>query len=624
MDKKIGIIANDRKLRDTIIGMFKNEVEQGDIIVDILDLEKMEEQGKILESKGAKAIIARGGGYYNTVGRVSVPVIHLKITTLDILHAINMASKYEKDIVLIIAAHEQFDLDEWKIMISRSVIVERFQGDQVKEGIEKIIGKYVDKKDEIVILGGGIPCSYAQKLDIKFVHLGATEESIYEGVRYARELIDGLYEQKYKNEVLKTTLDGVHDAVIAVDIEGRIIIYNERAKELLKKDNKDVVDRNLLDVYPELDFMMEVMRNKINKYNEIINLKRIVIAANISILNIDGHIHGVLCSFQDITKLQNIEKKIRYELNKKGLVAKYSFRDIIANDPVMKDAIAKAVKIGLTDNTVMIYGESGTGKEMIAQSIHRISRKNEEPFVAINCAAISENLLESELFGYEEGAFTGARKGGKPGMFELAHGGTIFLDEINSISLNLQAKLLRVLEEREIMRIGSDYVIPLDVRIIAAANEELMEKVREGKFRSDLFYRLNILKLRIPPLRERKKDIIPLFKYFLENASQGHINIELNSETEKKVINHSWPGNVRELKNVAQRYALFEEIDLDEYKTMKSEKNYTNEVDLSLREIYQSIEENMIDMMVSKGMSQAEIAKQIGISTTALWKKKKK
>jgi propionate catabolism operon transcriptional regulator len=167
----------------------------------------------------------------------------------------------------------------------------------------------------------------------------------------------------------------------------------------------------------------------------------------------------------------------------------------------MKDTVAKSISIGLTDSTVMIYGESGTGKEMITQSIHNISSRKNEPFVAINCAALTETLLESELFGYEEGAFTGARKGGKPGLFELAHGGTIFLDEINSISINLQGKLLRVLEEKEIMRIGSDRIIPLDVRIIAAANESLKAKVKDGTFRNDLFYRLNILEIHIPPLR---------------------------------------------------------------------------------------------------------------------------
>jgi transcriptional regulator, propionate catabolism operon regulatory protein len=600
--------------------LFSEDVEQGKIIIDILDSNKMEEQGKILESKGARAIVARSGGYVYTVGKVSVPVVHLKITTLDILRAVKKASKYGREIILFISIYEYFDYDELKDLIKTNITIERYR---IKEEIEDRVLKYIDKSERIIIVGGGIPCSCARKRGIDSVHIGASRESIHEAITYAKELVDGLYEQKYKNEVLNTILDGVHDAVIAADQQGRIILYNERAEELLNKDRREVMDRKLLDVYPELGFMMDVLNNKVNEYNQIKKIKKIVITSNTSILEVDGQITGVLCSFQDITKLQNLEKKIRYEMNKKGLIAKYNFTDIIAHDPVMKNTIAMAVKIGITDSSVMIYGESGTGKEIIAQSIHNISNRKNEPFVAVNCAAISESLLESELFGYEEGAFTGARKGGKQGLFELAHGGTIFLDEINSISLNLQAKLLRVLEEREVMRIGSDYVLPLDVRIISAANEEMKGKVREGKFRGDLFYRLNILKLRIPPLRDRKKDIIPLFKYYLCEKSKEYENIELTQETEGKIINHPWPGNVRELKNVAQRYALFQEIDLDEDEYTKQEKTYENEEELSLREMYQSMEGKMIQMLSSKGVSKSEIAKQLGISRTALWKKNK-
>lgn len=622
MNRKIGVIASDAELKNSIIELFPEDVEQGKIIIDILDFNKMEEQGKILESKGAKAIVARSGGYIYTVKKVNVPVVHLKITTLDILRAVKTASKYKKEIVLFISIYEYFDYDELKDLIKTNITIERYR---IKEEIEERVRKYIEKSEQFVIVGGGIPCGCARSFGIDNVHIGASRESIHEAITYAKELIDGLYEQRYKNEVLKTMLDGVHDAVIAIDEEGKIILYNERAEELLKKDSKDVMDRKLLEVYPELEFMMDVLKDKINEYNKIKKLKKIIITSNTSILEVDGNITGVLCSFQDITKLQNLEKKIRYEMNKKGLVAKHTFRDIIAYDPIMKDTVSKAIKIGLTDSTVMIYGESGTGKEIIAQSIHNISSRKEEPFVVVNCAAISESLLESELFGYEEGAFTGARKGGKPGLFELAHGGTIFLDEINSMSLNLQAKLLRVLEEKEIMRIGSDYVIPLDVRVIAAANEKLKKKVRGGNFRSDLFYRLNILKLSIPPLRQRKDDIVPLFKYYLKELSQEKNDLELSNENKGRIINHTWPGNVRELRNVAQRYVLFNELDLDEYEDedIQYEKEQYIDSNVSLRDMYQSMEEKMIEILSNKGMTKTEIAKQLGISRTALWKKKK-
>lgn len=627
MDIKIGVIASDIELKNTITELYKEEVEKEEIIIDILDHHNMAEQGKILESKGVHAIIGRSGGYRHTVGKVNIPVIHLKISTLDILYAIKTAARLKKDIVLVISELEYFDYEEWKEMISGNVIIERFPD---KDDIEACISKYIDLKGQIVIVGGGIPCSYAQKFGMDNIHIGASNDSIHEGITYARELANSVYEQKYKNEILKTILDGVHDAVVAIDQEKRIILCNERAQELLKKDIKDVINKNLLEVYPELGFMLEVLNNNVDQYNQIRMLKNIIITSNTSILEVEGHINGVLCSFQDITKLQNLEKKIRYELNKKGLVAKYRFEDIIAFDPVMKSTVAKAIKIGLIDSTVMIYGESGTGKEMIAQSIHNISERKDDPFVAINCAAISENLLESELFGYEEGAFTGARKGGKPGLFELAHGGTIFLDEINSISLNLQAKLLRVLEEKEVMRIGSDYVIPLDVRVIAAANEKLKKKVENGSFRSDLFYRLNILELYIPSLRERKADIIPLFRHYLEKLSQEVSYTQINEAHEEKLLNYLWPGNVRELKNIAQRFAVFGELDIDSPEMLRDNKKMIGvssdeeqEKTIDLKEINRYVEEKVIEMLISRGMSKTEIAKQLGISRTALWKKTK-
>lgn len=635
MGRKIGIIANNDNLRETIEKLYENDIKQGNIIIDTLDSDKIEEQGKALEKKGVKAIIARSGGYLHTVGKVNVPVIQLKMSTLDILHAIKTANKYKKDIVLVLSNLENFDYEEWKDLINFNVIIEKFNH---HDEIEEIINKYVFNHKDVVIVGGGIPCKIAQNYNLNYVNISASDDSIHDAISRAWEIVDSLYEQKYKNEILNTTLDGVHDAVIAIDNEGKIILYNERANELLKKDQYYVLGRKLTDVFLELSFMMCVLKDKTDRNNEIIHLKRVVVTANISLLEIDDQVIGVICSFQDITKLQNLEKKIRYELNKKGLVAKFKFEDIISTDNAMKETLSKAVKIGMSDCTAMIYGESGTGKEMIAQSIHNISNRSDEPFVAINCAALTESLLESELFGYEEGAFTGARKGGKPGLFELSHGGTIFLDEINSVSLNLQSKLLRVLEEKEVMRIGSDYVIPLDVRILAAANESLKNKVKDGSFRGDLFYRLNILEMHIPPLRERKKDILPLFKYYLKSYAEANDVPEISIQLEEKLLSYSWPGNVRELKNIAQRYIIFGEFDLDnneitennneekfeeigENNNEQKENCISTDAILDLKEIDRFVEQKVIKMLDEQGMSKNDIAKTLGISRSSLWNK---
>lgn len=631
MERKIGIIANNIEIKETVEKLYGDEVKEGRIVIDLLDSDKINEQGKLLEKKGVKAIIARSGGYLHSMGSVEIPIIQLKMSTLDILYAIKTAKRYKEDIILVISDMENFDYLEWKELINSNIIIEKFS---THEEIEGIISSYVLEHKDVVIVGGGIPCKIAQENNLNFVYISASDDSIHDAVSSAWEIVDSLYEQKYKNEVLKTILEGVHDAVLAVDEFGKIILYNERANELLKKDDCHVLDKQLTDVFPELAFMMSVLNDKTNRYNEIIRMKKLVVAANISLLEIDNQILGVLCSFQDITKLQNLEKKIRYELNKKRLVARYKFEDIIANDQIMKDVLARAVKIGMYDSTALMYGESGTGKEMIAQSIHNLGDRSEEPFVAVNCAALTESLLESELFGYEEGAFTGARKGGKSGLFELAHGGTIFLDEINSISLNLQTKLLRVLEEKEVMRIGSDYVIPLDVRILAAANEELIDKIKEGSFRRDLFYRLSVLELRIPPLRERKKDIIPLFKYYLSIYANTSEIPEIDDKLSQKLTNYSWPGNVRELKNLVQRFIIFGEFDFDESDIFSDLHNFkedekqvvknaalNSDMSLDLKKINRFVDMKVIDMLENQGMSKNDIANVLGISRASLWNK---
>lgn len=239
----------------------------------------------------------------------------------------------------------------------------------------------------------------------------------------------------------------------------------------------------------------------------------------------------------------------------KGLFARYSFRDLVGL--ALRDIIGKAERFSAVDATVLIWGESGTGKELFAQSIHNNSPRRNGPFVAINCAALPEQLLESELFGYEEGAFTGAKRGGKIGLFELAEGGTIFLDEIGKMSQNLQAGLLRVLQTKEVRRVGGDRMLPINVRVIAASNEDLQAGVEKGNFRSDLFFRLNVLNLYLPPLRNRRPDILPLINSFLNRLEQrlGY-KTQMSPEFFASLQKYHWPGNIRELENVLERYAV--------------------------------------------------------------------
>lgn len=256
-----------------------------------------------------------------------------------------------------------------------------------------------------------------------------------------------------------------------------------------------------------------------------------------------------LGAYAVLTPIQQKNRPAPAAADRKGHVAKYRFSDICGSSAQIRQAVELAQKMARTESSILITGESGTGKELFAHAIHNNSPRADAPFVAINCAALADNLLESELFGYEEGAFTGARKGGKTGLFELANSGTIFLDEIEGMAPSTQLKLLRVIQEREIMRVGGDRVIPIDVRIISACNRDLTAMMREGKFRDDLFYRVSTLPLSLPPLRQRRQDILPLIEEFKDVL---HLTFVLTAETRSLLLQYSWPGNIRELRNCVE------------------------------------------------------------------------
>jgi transcriptional regulator with PAS, ATPase and Fis domain len=312
----------------------------------------------------------------------------------------------------------------------------------------------------------------------------------------------------------------------------------------------------------------------------------------------------------------------------------------------MQQILLKAKKYAKTDSTILITGESGTGKELMAQSIHNAGLRKDGPFVAVNCAAISESLLESELFGYADGAFTGAKKGGKPGVFELAHGGTLFLDEIGEISTKIQAILLRVLQEKEIMRVGGDRMIPVDVRVIAATNKDLWESVQKGLFREDLFFRLNVLRLQMPSLRERKDDIPLILNRLLRQHKVSFLTWEQLPEMLKQFfLDYDWPGNIRQLENVVERMVLNLDT-LTQIEDFIEEILYENSgkrAELSgnpLRENIlpmtksgkivltpSSMEEMEIEileqMLKMYNNNRSLVADKLGISRTTLWKKLK-
>lgn len=346
-------------------------------------------------------------------------------------------------------------------------------------------------------------------------------------------------------ELLIEILD---EGMIGVNEHGEIISCNQKAADITGCCPKQAIGRPAEVVFPYIPFGACLRYQK----KEPPRLIRIGSAnINLSVVPVirAGECLGAFASLQRFNELEKRQNELRSQLLRKGYLAKYHFEDVVGRSRAIENTREILRKMAEAESPVLLIGETGTGKELFAHAVHLASRRSDGPFVAINVAAMPENLLESELFGYEEGAFTGAKKGGRPGLFEFAHQGTLFLDEVEGMSPAMQVKLLRVLQEQEVMRVGGNQIIHVDVRIVAATNEALEERVEKGSFRRDLYYRLNALPALIPPLRERENDIFLLIDHFRTQA--GGI-FELSEAVRDMFISYRWPGNIRELANVVE------------------------------------------------------------------------
>lgn len=357
------------------------------------------------------------------------------------------------------------------------------------------------------------------------------------------------------NNQLISTIQSISSGIIMIDNMGIITQYNDRAIQFLKLPNRKYVNENLvniLDLKHGLNKLVDLRHDISNKELTLKNYLGTSLNLSLSATIIYNSQHEKINTVIVIEEQQRIHKMVS---KMSGFTARFTFDSIIGTSPEIRQVIEVAKMASHSDSNVLILGESGTGKELLAQSIHNASDRAKGPFIAINCGSLPKGLIESELFGYEGGAFTGASKEGQPGKFELASGGTIFLDEIGDMALELQTTLLRVIQTREVVRIGGRHPKKIDVRIMAATNVNLSESVQNKSFRSDLYYRLNVLSILIPPLRKRKDDIPVLIDHFIQlyNQSMGKRVTTLTEEAFERMINYHWPGNVRELENVIER-----------------------------------------------------------------------
>ncbi|MBV7504967.1 sigma 54-interacting transcriptional regulator [Bacillus sp. sid0103] len=436
-------------------------------------------------------------------------------------------------------------------------------------------------------------------------------------------LVEEITKERYQVDAI---VHSTHDGVIAIDRSGTIRLVNEHAKTILGVD-KVMKGRNITEFIPQSDMIRVLKAGKIER-GDIATIGGRQIVINRSPVIVKGKIVGAVSNFKEITDIQKVELQLRKKLHQNGLEAKYRLSDIIGETQEILEAKDLARKFAETESTVSITGESGTGKELFAQGIHSASHRSVGPFVAVNCAVLPENLLESEIFGYEKGTFTGGLKEGKPGLFELAHGGTLFLDEIGEIPLRIQALLLRVLQERTIRRVGGERIIPVDVRIITATNRNLEEEVDRKQFRSDLYYRLNVLSLELPPLRERLADIPKLVEAFLNEFNEKRKNKIINVQEELIGLfqKYDWPGNIRELRNTIERLVVLEEspsLRLQGAKFLSDKiRRRKDSEETTKRQSIKNKEKELIFTTLEKfGNNKTLAAQSLGIDRSTLWRK---
>jgi transcriptional regulator of acetoin/glycerol metabolism len=420
--------------------------------------------------------------------------------------------------------------------------------------------------------------------------------------------------QNTNNKHIKTIFNYMPVAIVTSDIDGNIKIYNKKAVELLENGNHVLKKKNMRELIKDWEDIKESILSKdsIDKEESVINLY-----SNVSCQMTTNPIYNSIDNSVEIVYVFEEIKRIERQ-------AYYTFDKIFGKDENFLKIVHYAKKIADSKSTILILGESGTGKEVFAQAIHNYSKRMDGPFIAINCGAIPKQLMELELFGYEEGAYVGAKRGGNPGKFEQADGGTILFDEIGELPLDMQIKLQRVLQEGIITRIGSEKSIPVNVRVIAATNKDLKKEVEMGRFRKDLFYRLNVLPLYLPPLRERKADVPILIQYFMKTICDnlGKKEVDIPKEYYKLMMNYNWPGNIRELENVVELIINTETIP-PEYFTQETEDTDSlqevENLDLDYIE-----KEHLLKVLHKNKGNISRAASDLGIGRNTLYNKMKK
>ncbi|MCH4887823.1 AAA family ATPase [Acidaminobacter sp. JC074] len=530
-------VLGDRVLIEncTIESMKENEKISGDLILVMLEKRLSKLAGRI-ENPDNVIVVSRTIKKENAVGIFDIPENEPVLVVNDYYEtALQMTTLFYK----------------WKLRNLKLITYKESESyKDVKYAIVSCLTELVPSHIKNIV-DVGVRCLDTATLITIINKLGFHDSQVHQNLlKYINKIVtieEGISKQYkdlyFESERLNSVLEKSSDGILVINNKWDVLLSNDKAKDVF---SCHIHDGHVNDTFKDA---FEHMLSNGDLDHEVISFDQSYLMVSVKTLMTDEKTWEKLLIFNDITYLRKLEQTVSKKLMSTGLKAKYHFSDIIHKSSVMVSCLETARLFAASDKTILIHGESGTGKELLAQSIHNASNRKSQPFVAINCAALPETLLESELFGYDPGAFTGANKQGKSGLFEQAHNGTILLDEIGDMPYALQARLLRVIQERQVMRIGSDRVIDIDVRIIASTNKNLMDEVNKHNFREDLYYRLDVLPLIVPPLRDRKEDIIPIFMSLISESF-------IHDSVKEALVDYDWRGNIRELRNVSEYYSI--------------------------------------------------------------------
>ncbi|MBN2438823.1 MAG: sigma 54-interacting transcriptional regulator [Deltaproteobacteria bacterium] len=637
IDVKIGLVAPYPNLAEKALKIAK---KKGMCLkAQYAAVEQAIAVAKAMERDGVDVIVAREGTEFLIKEHLNIPTIPIKVCNFDIIAAIMKSGTQQKNIILANFMGRHHNVAKVGKALGISIQDIRFA---TKDAYHAILKNF--DKDKWIVVGGGLSCSVAEELGFKTVLLESADESIEYALDNAHKVARSKFDEKQKRMELLTIVNQIEHGIVAVDSGKKITVFNSTAERLFHLAGTDVADTHRDFILDKTNLTQVMIDNKKHQLIENINGTDVIVRS-VPIISDKRNLGGV-SSIHEACKVQKMEENIRLSIHSRGLTPKnYTFGDIVGKSDSLTETITKARKYAKTDFTILITGESGTGKELFAHSIVNESSRRTHPFIAINCAAIPSNLLEAELFGYEEGSFTGAKKGGKPGYFEIVHNGTIFLDEIGELSFDLQGRLLRVTEQKEIIKVGGTRVIPVNVRIISATNRNLSAIVSDGRFREDLYYRLSVLHLSIPPLRDRIGDVLPIASHMLNTLRVKRSDKEKYLRAIRNLKEYPWKGNIRELSNLLTQLVVLTSGDISlshdsvkatlnqiiagdmqnkSWHKMSERKNSVKIKTKASRETDETEASTLRELLAKKDMKIGQIAQTMGVSRATLWRKLRK